>query len=292
MLQPAGLGDEVLGWIEGHVPTMNPDDDIRLRIDAMDDDAAKCDLLARAGYRAGRRFGEVLCAELDGFVPEHAIPDGMVVRDCVDVDEHARAQCHRDAWSSLDHIGRPDAVSQFHDHIYRALRRSIRYNPELDLVVATADGDLAACSIAWADDVSRFGVFEPVGTCPGYRGLRLSALLVEQSMLRLRERGMKHAYVMSSESNKIPPPTGRIDGPSIRSEGSATTPRTSLHANRLGGRCQPEDETNEAQCLRVPSAQAAGGRKGTRYAWIRAWRDGGRPNGRIGVDKTAELYVR
>ena len=195
------LGDEVLGWIEGNVPVMNPGEDVRLRIDAMDDDAAKCELLARAGYRAGSRFGEVLCAELDDFVPEHAIPDGMAVHDCVEVDEHARAQCHRDAWSSLDHIGRPDAVSQFHDHIYRALRRAIRYEPELDLVVATADGELAACSIAWADDESRFGVFEPVGTCPAWRGLRLSAVLVEQSMLRLRERGMKHAYVISSESN-------------------------------------------------------------------------------------------
>ncbi|MCY4014515.1 MAG: hypothetical protein OXG82_17560, partial [Gammaproteobacteria bacterium] len=56
------LGEEVLAWIEDRVPTMNPDEDIRLRIDAMDDDEAKCELLARAGYRAGRRFGEVLCA--------------------------------------------------------------------------------------------------------------------------------------------------------------------------------------------------------------------------------------
>ena len=31
--------------------------------------------------------------------------------------------------------------------------------------------------------------------------MRLSAVLVEQSMLRLRERGMRRAYVMSSESN-------------------------------------------------------------------------------------------
>ena len=195
------LGGEVLAWIEDHVPIMNPDEGIRLRIDAMDDDEAKRELLARAGYRAGRRFGDVLCAELDGFVPEQAIPDGMAVRNCVEVDEHARAQCHRDAWSSLDHIGRPDAVSQFHDHIYNALRGAIRYDPELDLVVAKANGELAACSIAWADDVSRFGVFEPVGTCPAYRGLRLSAVLVEQSMLRLRECGMRQAYVMSSESN-------------------------------------------------------------------------------------------
>ena len=195
------LGDEVLGWIEDHVPVMNPDEAIRLRIDAMDDDAGKCELLARAGYRVGRRFAAVLCAELEGFVPEHAVPEGMVVHDCVEVDEHARAQCHRDAWSSLDHIGRPDAVSEFHDHVYRALRRAICYDPALDLVVARADGELAACSIAWADDVSRFGVFEPVGTCPAYRGLRLSAVLVEQSMLRLRERGMRHAYVMSSEAS-------------------------------------------------------------------------------------------
>ena len=195
------LGDEVLGWIEDHVPVLNPDEDIRLRIDAMDDDEAKCALLARAGYRAGRRFSDVLCADLEGFVPAHAIPDGMVVHDCVEVDERARARCHRDAWSSLDHIGRPDTVSQFHDRIYRALRRAIRYDPELDLVVATGDGELAACSIAWADDLSRFGMFEPVGTCPAYRGLRLSTILVKQSMLRLRERGMQHAYVMSSESD-------------------------------------------------------------------------------------------
>ena len=199
--EQADLGDEVLAWIEAHVPIMNPDADIRLRIDAMDDDEAKCALLARAGYRAGRRFSEVLCAELDDFVPAQALPDGMVVRDCVDIDEHARAQCHRDAWSSLDHIGRPETVSQFHDHIYRALRGSIRHDPELDLVVATEQGKLAACSIAWTDHQSRFGVFEPVGTCPAYRGMRLSAVLVEQSMLRLRERGMRHAYVMFSESN-------------------------------------------------------------------------------------------
>lgn len=197
----ADLGEEVLAWVEGHVATMNPDEDgIRLRIDAMDDDEAKTQRLASAGYRAGRRFGEVLCCELARLEPAHAVPDGMTVRDCVEVDEHDRAQCHRDAWSSLDHIGRPQAVSQFHDHIYRALRKAIRYDPELDLVVAN-DDELVACSIAWTDEISGFGVFEPVGTCPGYRGLRLSGLLTEQSMLRLRDRGMRAAYVMSSESN-------------------------------------------------------------------------------------------
>ena len=197
----AHLGGEVLGWIENHVPILNPGGNIRLRVDAMDDDEEKCALLARAGYRAGRRFSDVLCADLDRFAPTQDMPPGMVVRDCVEIDERARARCHRDAWSALGHIGRPDTVSQFHDHIYRALRRAIRYDPELDLVVATADGELAACSIAWADDLSRFGVLEPVGTCPAYRGLRLSAILVEQSMLRLRERGMQHAYVMSSEAD-------------------------------------------------------------------------------------------
>jgi mycothiol synthase len=196
------LGREVLNWVESHTPATSAGAKRRrLFTDVQDNDEQKIESLKSSGFTAMEGSTDVLCRDLSTMGQEQPAPDGLTVHDCVDVDEHVRAACHRDAWSSLGHIGRPDQVSSFHDHIYHELRSAHLYDPSLDLVVATSDGELAACCIAWSDEISRFGHFEPMGTRPAYRGLRLSALLLESAMHRLKEKGMKYAYVGSSEKN-------------------------------------------------------------------------------------------
>jgi hypothetical protein len=197
------LIEEVIHWAESRCRQLNPDRErIVFSTNAQDTDEPRCEALRDSGYRViDERAEDVLCSDLTGRISVRSAPDGMMVHDCVDVNEHDRAACHRDAWSSLGHIGRPDQVSQFHDSIYGELRGADLYNPELDLVVKKADGEMTACCIAWTDEISRFGIFEPVGTRPAYRGLRLSALMTESAMLRLKEKGMDGALVMSSPEN-------------------------------------------------------------------------------------------
>ena len=49
---------------------------------------------------------------------------------------------------------------------YQNIQSAPLYRRDLDLVAIAPDGEIAAFTIIWYDDVTRCGYFEPVGTTP------------------------------------------------------------------------------------------------------------------------------
>lgn len=172
----------------------------RLAVRAFDADLRRTEILGALGYR--RRAPEGVQFEVDlADVPPPLLPDGFRFRDCVDIDPEARAACHRDAWSALDHIGIKDARSSFTRDVYQSLREAPLYDPTLDILIEAPDGRLVANCICWADPLSRVGHFEPVGTHPDYRGQRLAGSMIHEGLRRLKGAGMTTARVGTAHFN-------------------------------------------------------------------------------------------
>jgi ribosomal protein S18 acetylase RimI-like enzyme len=55
--------------------------------------------------------------------------------------------------------------------------------------------------VAWSDPVTRSGHFEPVGTQPGFQRLGLGKAVLQAALQGLREQGMQHATVCTSENH-------------------------------------------------------------------------------------------
>jgi ribosomal protein S18 acetylase RimI-like enzyme len=95
------------------------------------------------------------------------------------------------------------AVFGFEDsvEVYRIVQRAPSYVPELDLLLLSAGGEVAAFCTAWLDGASGIAELEPVGTVPDYRTRGLGRALLAEATNRLRLVGCRVLTVNSwSES--------------------------------------------------------------------------------------------
>jgi len=123
--------------------------------------------------------------ELDD-IEEPRPPDGYVLttmRDFGDYD--ARVEIHRTVWD-------PSRVTP---ESYANVRRTWPYRDDLDCVLVAPDGSLAAYALAWYDDETRVGEFEPVGVHPEHRRLGLGRAVNLVGLHRLRAAGATKGLV-------------------------------------------------------------------------------------------------
>jgi GNAT superfamily N-acetyltransferase len=120
------------------------------------------------------------------------LAEGYTARSMGDVDEHS-ARCWL-SWQAF-HPDEPDR--DFEDGWYYNIQRAPLYRRDLDLVVVAPDGTLAAFCTIWYDDVTRTGLFEPVGTAPEHQRRGLGKGILTEGLKRLQELGADMAYVGS-----------------------------------------------------------------------------------------------
>ena len=149
---------------------------------------------------------------LDALEPT-APPQGFLVREVSGEHEAtARTMVQREAFANLDFDmpGRPagrrapaaePAEVERRTRIYRNIMRLPGYRRELDIVVETEDGDLAACCTCWLDEENLVGEFEPVGCHPDYRQRGLTRAAMLEGMRRLRSLGAESAVVSTHPLN-------------------------------------------------------------------------------------------
>jgi mycothiol synthase len=130
-------------------------------------------------------------------VPLPVLRNGATVRAVRNdrSDLQARVDLHREVWEP----------SKFTLEGYERLRGKPLYRPDLDLVVETTDGELAAYCIVWWDPVTRIGEFEPVGTAERFRGQGYAKAVLHEGMRRLRDLGATHAIVINAMGERWSP---------------------------------------------------------------------------------------
>jgi ribosomal protein S18 acetylase RimI-like enzyme len=84
---------------------------------------------------------------------------------------------------------------------YARFMASPAYPAGWDLVAWGAEGDAAACAIAWPDPISGVGNFEPVATHPTHRRHGFATAVLLEGCRRLRAAGMTAAMVRTPEDN-------------------------------------------------------------------------------------------
>jgi GNAT superfamily N-acetyltransferase len=184
---------EMLTWAEEqHRAASAPEPPLAFSAWSYAGDVARVALLEARGYRRGEMALNQLGMPVPDDVPEPAVPPGYAVRSVHGPEEvEARVAVHRDAF----------APSRMTATYYGAATALPTYRRDLDLVVQAPDGSLAAFCIVWHDEVSRMGVFEPVGCHSAHRRLGLTRAVMREGLRRLRALGARHAYVCCLSTN-------------------------------------------------------------------------------------------
>jgi ribosomal protein S18 acetylase RimI-like enzyme len=81
------------------------------------------------------------------------------------------------------------ALKRWAAHGYKTDPASATYRGDLHVLVKAPDGTMAASTIMWLDEANKTAEFEPVGTHPGYRRLRLGTAMLLHGMHLAREAG-------------------------------------------------------------------------------------------------------
>lgn len=79
------------------------------------------------------------------------------------------------------------------------------YRRDLDIVAIGPDGEVAAFTTLWYDDVTRTGYFEPVGTVPEHQRKGLSKAVICEGMRRIKAMGAVSIEIGGSSipANKV-----------------------------------------------------------------------------------------
>ena len=82
--------------------------------------------------------------------------------------------------------------------MYQRVRRTWPCRPELDRIIETADGNVAACCLAWLDEENRPGLLEPISTHPEHQNRGLARVVTADALHALRDAGAVVAQVGTS----------------------------------------------------------------------------------------------
>lgn len=154
-------------------------------------DAIRIEALQNRGYVRGDWPEHQFRRCLEGDVPEAQIAQGYKIRSLGDESEiPARSWV---SWRAF-HPEEPDS-NYIGWEWYTTIQRCPLYRRDLDLVVEAANGELAAFTTVWYDDVTRTGYFEPVGVSPDYQRKGLGRAIMTEGLRRLKHMGALYATV-------------------------------------------------------------------------------------------------
>ncbi len=187
------LEAEMLAVAEEQLAVSGPDGQRRLCVWACTDDELRRALLRRRGYRPQGQPEAMRWRDLSAPIPPAPPPDGLVVRTLGDEDElPARSWV---SWRAF-HPDEPDEHYQGWQW-YRNVQSAPLYRRDLDVVIADPEGAHVAFCTVWFDDVTRTGMFDPVGVDPAWQRRGLGTVVVCEGLRRLKALGATLGYIGS-----------------------------------------------------------------------------------------------
>lgn len=124
--------------------------------------------------------------------PRPVVPDGFTVRHLQGPAEVPTATALLAAAFNITMVTEPWR---------RRILEQATYRPELDVVVAAPNGDLAAFCLCWLHPNGRIGQVEPMGTHPQYQRLGLGRAALIEGLWRLHDLSVERVYVGTSTAN-------------------------------------------------------------------------------------------
>jgi GNAT superfamily N-acetyltransferase len=181
----AGLVDEVIDWYDaiaaGLKRTVLPNTADEFGLRQWTAHGYEPDAVALADDGSWTQLNERDLSDIE----QPVLPDGFRFRTADEAGPRAAVQAHVDAW----------APSTYTAEGYQGVRQTATYRGDLHILVEAPDGTMAASTIMWLDEANKSVEFEPVGTHPDYRRLRLGSAMLLHGMHRARAAGATHATV-------------------------------------------------------------------------------------------------
>jgi mycothiol synthase len=125
-------------------------------------------------------------------IPEVSLREGYAIRPLGDASELPSR-----SWASWRafHSNEPDENYQGDWKWYLNIQAAPLYQQDLDLVAISPQGEVAAFTTIWYDEITRCGYFEPVGTVPEHQRRGLARALLFEGMKQLKLRGATQCMV-------------------------------------------------------------------------------------------------
>ena len=190
-LRTRELESIMLEMAESGLAEVDQDGRRHLTVWASQKDNLRTQLLQERGYHKGEWPEHQYGRSLDLSIPDPPPVPGYAIRSLGDFSEiPARSWL---SWQVF-HPGEPDENYQGWNW-YLDVQRCPLYRRDLDLVAVAVDSELAAFCTVWYDDVTRTGMFEPVGTSPAHQRKGLGKQIMLEGLRRLKRMGAVHATV-------------------------------------------------------------------------------------------------
>ena len=167
-------------------------------------DEMRQSILARRGYVKVDRLNAVECQHyrwIEEDIGEVVLEAGYKIRS---LGEEAELPAR--SWASWRafHPDEPDEAYEGWEW-YHNIQRQPLYRRDLDLVVVAPEGKIVSFCTIWYDDVTRTGLYDPVGTVPEYQRKGLGKAVMREGLRRLQKMGAVKAFVngYSPEANAL-----------------------------------------------------------------------------------------
>jgi ribosomal protein S18 acetylase RimI-like enzyme len=197
---------ELIGLAEEEFVVADTRGERRLFITADAGDALRQRVLAGRGYVRRDRMIHRWWRDLDApLAPAPAIP-GYAIRSLGD-----RSELPARSWASWRafHPNDPDDAYEGWKW-YLNVQSAPLYRRDLDLVAATATGEIAAFTTIYFDDVTRSAVLVLVGTAPEHQGRGLGKAVIAKGLWRLQAMGATRVFATAYD-----PPADALYGSAL-----------------------------------------------------------------------------
>lgn len=199
---PAQLHQHLLQWVDQRAQAVHGTASARPTwfINVFRDQHQRMADLEAAGWACQADVGDdswskvFMARSLASTLPQTAAPPGFTIRPLAGPSEvEAYVALHRAVFES-------ESMTAAWRH--RTLQHAA-YEPTLDLVAVTPDGQLAAFCICWFDPQGPMGracgQIEPLGVHAAFRGQGLGRTMLIEGLQRLRQHGAQNAVVETDD---------------------------------------------------------------------------------------------
>jgi GNAT superfamily N-acetyltransferase len=181
----AGMADEVIDWYDdiaaGLERTVLPSAADEFGLTRWAAHGYQADPAALGDTGSWTQLNERDLTDLE----QPVLPTGFRFRTADEAGPQAAVQAHLDAWYP----------STYTAEGYEGVRQTAAYRGDLHVLVEAPDGTMASSTIMWLDEANKTAEFEPVGTHPDYRRLRLGRAMLLHGMQLVRAAGATHMTV-------------------------------------------------------------------------------------------------
>jgi mycothiol synthase len=154
-------------------------------------DEGRIKLLLECGFEEDEHWLNVTERSLADAIPEPTLPEGFTIRASTLDDYEQLAAVHSSAFGS-----------NWSPELYRdEVMLKPGYNPEREIVVVAPDGQFAAFTVTWLDEVNKVGYFEPVGVHQDFHRKGLGRAMMLWTLHEMQALGMKTAMVDHATDN-------------------------------------------------------------------------------------------